>query len=258
MGKVRSKLALRHRLVSQPEFYRNIVEPARREAAIEMTQSGNDHSDDRHLDVRPRMIEDQEIEACTPGDVDAGIHLLTGGFERAELRRGVRFYDRIAAWNQEWVLLQVQWRDAVEARFFSGAASHQTDREELIELGQRAQQGDASVEVRAGPELDIFMSVLHPVQYRHIGRNAEVTGDVEHPKPAAGVGELGLQIANIGIVEMAEVDFGPPQSIVPPDGVCIPLDQLEEALNDGFLQSVPGGAAIGIRRKSGRAAVEKI
>src|ERR1700732_2621961 len=112
--------------------------------------------------------------------------------------------------------------------------------------------------MRAGAELDIFISVLHPVQYRYIGGNAEVAGDVEHPKPASDVGELALQIANIGIVELAEVDFGPLRSIVPPDGVAIPRDQLEESLNDGFLQRVAGGAAIGIRRKSGRAAVEKI
>ena len=45
------------------ELYRNIVKPAGRETAIEMPQSRNDHSDDRHLDVGARLIEDEEIEA---------------------------------------------------------------------------------------------------------------------------------------------------------------------------------------------------
>jgi hypothetical protein len=46
--------------------------------------------------------------------------------------------------------------------------------------------------MRAGAELDVLLSVLHPVQYRHIRGNAEVTGDVEHPELAPGVGELTL------------------------------------------------------------------
>ena len=86
MGEERSKFALRHRLVSQPEFYRDIVQPARPEAAIEMTQSGNDHSDDGDLNVGPRLIEDEKIEACALRDLDTGLHLLKGVFKRAEFR----------------------------------------------------------------------------------------------------------------------------------------------------------------------------
>ncbi len=112
--------------------------------------------------------------------------------------------------------------------------------------------------MRAGTELDIFLSVLHPVQYRDIGGNAEIAGDVEHPEPASGVGKLGLQIADVGIVELAEIDFRPLQPVVPPDRVGIPLHQFEEALDDGFLERVAGRAAVGIRMEGGGAAVEKI
>src|ERR1700737_5429568 len=90
MGKIRSEFAFRHRLISQPEFDRNIVKPARPEAAIEMTQARHDHSDDGDLNVGPRLIEAEEVGACTPGDVDAGIHLLAGGFQWTEFRTGAR------------------------------------------------------------------------------------------------------------------------------------------------------------------------
>ena len=132
------------------------------------------------------------------------------------------------------MVLQAQWRGAVEARFLSVAAAHQADRQELVQLGQRAQQGDAAVEMRAGPELDIFLGVLHPVQDRHEARNPEVAGDVEHPEPAPGLGKPPSQIAHVGIVELAEVDLRSLQSVVPPDCVGIPLHQLEETLDDGF------------------------
>ena len=100
------------------------------------------------------------------------------------------------------MILQAQRRGAVKARFLSRPAAHQTDRQELVQLGERAQHGDSGIEMRAGPELDVFLSVLHPVQDRHKGRNPEIAGDVEHPKPASGVRELGLQITDVGIVEM--------------------------------------------------------
>ena len=54
------------------------------------------------------------------------------------------------------------------------------------------------------------------------------------------------QIANVGIVELAEVDLRPLQAIVPPDRVGIPFDEFEEALDDRFLERVAGGAAVGI------------
>src|SRR5665647_17404 len=179
MGEKRSEFVFLQRPVQQPEFDRNIVKPARSEAAIEMSQAGNDDPDDRHLDVGPALIEHEKIEARSPGDVDAGIYLLARRVEKTRLPAGAWLHR--AARRQEGIVLQAQWSDAVEARFLAGSASHQADRQELVQLRQRTQHGNAGIEVRAGAELDVFLSVLHPVQYRHIGGKAEVAGDVEHP-----------------------------------------------------------------------------
>src|SRR5271168_3011067 len=63
MGVNRIELVFLQRPVTQSELYWHVVEPAGREAAIEMPQSRNDHPDDRSLDVGTRLIEDEEIEA---------------------------------------------------------------------------------------------------------------------------------------------------------------------------------------------------
>ena len=62
--------------VTPSELHRNIVEATRREAAIEMPQSGNDHSGDRGADVGTGLIEDQKIEAFSLGKAYAGDHLF--------------------------------------------------------------------------------------------------------------------------------------------------------------------------------------
>src|ERR1700720_3614529 len=67
-----------------------------------------------------------------------------------------------------------------------------------------------------------------------------------------------MQIAGVGIVELAEIDRGPLRSIVPPDRVGIPLDQFEESLDDGFLDGVASRATVGIGPEGGRAGIEKI
>src|SRR5258707_11246594 len=143
MGEKRSEFVFQKRPISQSEFHRNIVKSARSEAAIEMPQSRNDHSDDRDLDVGPRLIEDEEIEARARGDVDAGVDLLARVVERAELRAGVRLGLRMATRRQKGIVLQPQWSGAVEARFLAGSASHEADRQELVQLGQCAQQRNA-------------------------------------------------------------------------------------------------------------------
>src|SRR5258706_15429254 len=181
MGEKRSEFVFQKRPISQSEFHRNIVKSARCETAIEMPQSRNDHSDDRDLDVGPRLIEDEEIEARAPGNIDAGVDVLARVVERTDLGAGARLDRRIATWRQKGMVAQAQWGGAVEARFLAGSASHEANRKELVQLRQRTQHGNARIEVRARTELDIFLSVLHPVQYRHISRNAEIAGDVEHP-----------------------------------------------------------------------------
>src|SRR5262245_57011204 len=98
------------------------------------------------------------------------------------------------------------------------------------------------------------------MRYRHKAGNPEIAGDVEHPDAAAGFSKLDLQITNVGIVELAEVHLRALQAIVPPDRVRIALHQLEESLDDGFLQGVAGRAAVGVRVDvmAVRAAIEKI
>src|SRR5258708_13372878 len=177
-----------------------------------MPQSGNDLSDDRDLDVGPGLIEDEEIEACAPGDIDAGEHLIARVVDRTDICAGARLDRRMAAWRQKGMVPQAQWRKAVEARFLAGSSSHETDGQELVQLRQGTQHGNAGIEVRARTKLDIFLSVLHPVQYRHIGRNAEIAGDVEHPYLASGFGKLGMQIPNVGLVELSEIDLRPLRS----------------------------------------------
>src|ERR1700722_6357210 len=96
MGQKRREFGFQARPIQPSELYRNIVKPARSEAAIEMPQSRNDHSDDVDLNVGPRLIEDEEIEAGSPGDVDAGVYLRTRIVDRAEFRAEARWGRRIA------------------------------------------------------------------------------------------------------------------------------------------------------------------
>ena len=173
------------------------------------------------------------------------------------LKVGRRRNDRIVAWDQEWIIFQAQRIDTVKRRLLAAAAAHHADRHELGQFGERAQQGYAAIEMRAGAELDILVAVLHPVHDRHVSGNAEVAGDVEHPQPAPRIGKLGLQIPDIGIVELLEVELGTLQPVVPPDGVGIALDQFEEALNDGFLAGVAGRATVGVRMEAAIKEVEQ-
>src|ERR1700687_5885854 len=131
MGMNRIELVFKHRLVTPSELYRNIVKPARRETAIEMPQSRNDHSDDRDLDIRARLIEHEEIEAYSLGKAYASHHLLAR-VEMVELRAQARLDRRFVAWRQIRMVSQAQWSGAVKARFFPGPTAHQTDRQELI------------------------------------------------------------------------------------------------------------------------------
>src|SRR5262249_17542549 len=101
------------------------------------------------------------------------------------------------------------------------AHAHQTDGQKLIELGQRTQQRDPRIEVRTGTELDEIPATFLRLRHRDVTWDAEVMGDVEHPQPATGFGKLGLQLAHIGVVDGAEVEFAPLQWIVPPHRVRI-------------------------------------
>jgi hypothetical protein len=76
LGVKRIELVFRGRPVAQPQLYWDIVKPARREAAIEMAQSRNNHADDRDLDIGTRLIKDQEIKSLSLCEIHACHHLL--------------------------------------------------------------------------------------------------------------------------------------------------------------------------------------
>src|SRR5580704_16920933 len=162
VGVNRVKLVFLERSVAQSELCRHVVKPATPKAAIEMPQSGDDDSDDRHLNVRPSLIEDEEVQADLLGEAHAGAHLLTS-VEIAKLRAEVRRDQWLSAWHQIGIILQAQWGGAVKARFLPGPAGHETQGQKLVKLRQRTQQGDFRIEVCAGSEFDIFPPVLHPV-----------------------------------------------------------------------------------------------
>src|SRR5882757_4234789 len=115
LGVKRIELVFRQWPVSPSQLDRHIVKPARREAAIEMPQSRNDHPDDRDLDIGAGLIEHEEIEALTLGEVHAGGHLLAR-VEMAELRAEVGSDGRGAARRQIRIVLQPKWTGAVVVR----------------------------------------------------------------------------------------------------------------------------------------------
>src|SRR5260370_42586611 len=77
------------RTIAPRELDRDIVKPARREAAVKMPQAWNDNPDHRHLDIGTRLIEDQKIQPRAPGNMNTRAHLLAR-LEPAELCARVR------------------------------------------------------------------------------------------------------------------------------------------------------------------------
>src|SRR5262249_25802648 len=205
----------------------------------------NDHPDDRDADVRSGLIEHEKVMARTSCNFNAGVHLLAHAVQ-GNVNAKFRTVDRLACRDQEWMALETQRGDTGQCRVFATTTSHEADREKLAQLGQRAQERDAGIEVGARTELDIFPTVLRPVHDRDIGGNAEIVGYVEHPQFSPGVSKLRPDIADIGIVELIEINLVAPEPVVPPDRVGIAFDQFEETLNDGFLAGVAGRATIGV------------
>src|SRR5258708_38239796 len=63
------------RTMAPPELDRDIVKPARREAAGKMPQGWNDNPDHRHLGIGTRLIGDQETQPRAPGTMNARANL---------------------------------------------------------------------------------------------------------------------------------------------------------------------------------------
>ena len=81
----------------------------------------------------------------------------------------------------------------------------------------------------------------------------QVRREVDHPELAAPVAQEVAHPVQIGVGEAVEVDLGPFDPVVPPQGDGVSFHQLEEALEDGFLQGVAGRVAIGAADAEGLA-----
>src|SRR3974377_1743902 len=136
MGMKGIDFVFRQRSVAQSELYRNIIEPARREAAIEMPHSRNDYPHNRNVDVRARLIEDEEVEALPLGKTHASSHLLAR-VETADLRAEARLDRWIVAWSQKGMILYAQRSGPIKARFLSSPASHEAAGHKFVPFGSR-------------------------------------------------------------------------------------------------------------------------
>ena len=101
------ELTFRKRSVAQSKFYRNIVKPARCEAAIKMPHPWNDHPDDGDIDVWARLIEDEKVQTLPLCQTNAGGHLLARA-EVAKLRAKIRLDRRFTAWSQKGMITKTQ------------------------------------------------------------------------------------------------------------------------------------------------------
>src|SRR4029077_6055339 len=110
----RSEFALQPRPIQQSKLQRNIVKPARCEAAIEMPQAWNEHSSGGDLNVGPCLVEHEEIVTCLGGDLDTGIHLVARVV--VNLKVGSRRNDGIVTRDQERIIFQAQRLDTVKRR----------------------------------------------------------------------------------------------------------------------------------------------
>src|SRR5262249_48283556 len=165
-----------------------------------MAQSRNDNPHNRDLDIGTRPIENNELKSVLPGTVHTS-HDLLGFVEGAEVRSTVWSSRRESIWRQIEMVPQIKRSVAVMVRRRGVACSHQSDGKKLIHLGQRSQQRNSGIEVRARAVFDKIMAILHGVRQRRKARNSEIAGDVEHPKPPSGIGKLGFEIADIGVVK---------------------------------------------------------
>src|SRR3954470_11971606 len=120
------ELALWRRSVAPSKLHRNIVEPAPREATIEVAHPRNDHARDRNANVGARLVEHEEVKAGPPDGFDTGHHLLA----RIETIEGRgRRCNRRPGRRQIRMILQAERRGAVEAFLLSVATAHESNRQ---------------------------------------------------------------------------------------------------------------------------------
>ncbi len=87
-----------------------------------MPEARDDHAYHGYLDVRPGLVEHEEVIAGATGDLDAGLDLLFHAVERdfhVERRRR----PHIGGGLQERIVLQLQRRRAIERRAVAAQAA---------------------------------------------------------------------------------------------------------------------------------------
>ena len=192
-----------------------------------MPHSRDNHPDNRGADVGTSLIEREEVEARFLGNLHAGVHLLArvdkGRLSKSEAGWTFRSFVR----RQEGIVLQATERCRRGSICSPSPPISPMDRSRRTRSAHAARRC-ARRNARQS-RIRYFPAESFTRWYHHEASNPEVACDVKHPKPAPGYQQLGLQIADVGIVELAEVHLRPLQAIVPPDRVCITLHQLKEA-----------------------------
>src|SRR5258708_8491835 len=64
------------RTIAPPELDRDIVKPARREAAVKKPPDWHDNADHRHLVIGTSLVAEHEIQPRAPRNMHARAHLL--------------------------------------------------------------------------------------------------------------------------------------------------------------------------------------
>ena len=116
----------------------------------------------------------------------------------------------------------------------------------LVHLRQRPRQSDSGIEMRAKAVDDILFSLVHPPRYR---------GKVGTPKSlvmssaqmlSSKLAVVMNDLRDVWVIDALEVHGAPSQTVVPPQGDSVPLDQLEKPLKHGLFDDGTGGAPIGV------------
>ena len=100
--------------------------------------------------------------------------------------------------------------------------------------------------MRARRDFDVFPPVFGPMRDGDDDWNAKIARYVQRPDVAAHRGEDGAEVAHIAVAELVEIDLRTAQTVVPPDCICVALDEFEEPLKDGFLDRIARRASVRI------------
>ena len=127
------------------------------------------------MDFRPGLVEDQNIEPKTLGELDAGKHLLTP--IKVRNFRGMRPARERFAVRQQVHIFAHRQRHRTDLAFGGrdpGTPLGRLDGDTSIGLGRRLERRDSQVEVRAGGQLDALPRAFMPMRDGDRDGNAEI------------------------------------------------------------------------------------